>query len=492
MYGAEVLTILDVRGAFNHIPLYENCRELTAFSTSKGHFHYRCVPFGIQSGPVAWNFAANIILGEFLNQSVFCYIDDILVHSKNVNEHVKLLRRIFKKLIKHNIKLKIEKCSFFKTEARYLGFKFTREGLKADDRKTFCIKNFPRPKNLKETQRFLGMCSFYRRFVPSFSLLASELYKLCKKNTQFEWTEKCNEAFEILKQKLSTPPVLAYPEMENGVFVLLVDASQIAAASVLNLRDENGDRPIEFFGRQFNETQSRYHSNELEILSLVWSLEWFRVYLYGREKFYVHTDNNAVKFLFQPNHSESRIHRWRWALQEYNFEIIHRKGKTNTVTDALSRVKLNNAFDEPSQTVFLVQTRNSSPRDDAGIPQHSDYFIEEFNNLLIETSGYDHVFYFCESMCCKMIKELQHKLKIKINFNNPQSGELHKIDNSRTAVFIKNHFITDDQINIGNKCLREIANLSIQIFKTLHLTLTSTKRKVIFNLKLSLFKFSGH
>lgn len=196
LFGSRIFTVMDVRGAFNQVLLEEESRELTAFSTQKGHYQYRCVPFGIQSGPVAWNFTANIIFNKYINKNMFCYVDDILIYSGDVKSHIDLLERIFIQLIKHNIKLRIGKCSFFKPYARYLGFIFSRDGLKADERKTICIKNFPVPRNLKETQRFVGMCSFYRRFVPGFSKIATDLYALCKKNTPFIWDNKCQTAFE--------------------------------------------------------------------------------------------------------------------------------------------------------------------------------------------------------------------------------------------------------------------------------------------------------
>lgn len=469
LFGSKFFTVLDVRGAFNQVLLHEDSRELTAFSTHRGHYHYRCVPFGIQSGPVAWNFAANIILGELLNTNMFCYVDDMLVHSKDLETHIKLLHKIFARLIKHNIKLKIEKCFFFQSEARYLGFKFTRDGLMADERKTICVQNFPVPKNLKETQRFLGLCSFYRRFVPNFSNIASVLYKLCKKNTPFVWNEKCQIAFEALKQKLITPPVLAYPDMENGIFILMCDASQIAAGAVLNIKEGKNERPIEFFSRGFNEAQSRYHSNELEILALVWAVEWFRVYLYGRPKFFVHTDNMAVKFLFQKNHTKSRIHRWRWALQEYNFEIIHKSASKNCVADSLSRVQIDNPHDVPSNTAFVVQTRSKTGLQNAISTKNAletidsnNFYIDEFNNLLIDCRDYDHSFYFLDKIMCRMHKELQHKLKCIIDLEKNSTNNLYGIDENRSIIILKNTVISSEQIQNCENSLSSIAKFCLE------------------------------
>lgn len=226
----------------------------------------------------------------------------------------------------------------------------------------------------------------------------------------------------------------------------------------MNIKNELGIRPVEYFSRGFNETQAKYHSNELEILALVWSVEWFRVYLYGRENFFIHTDNNAVKYLFANNHTKSRIHRWRWALLEYNFEVVHRKGVTNNGADALSRVKIDNPFDEPSQTVFQVKTRSMSENNNAkAIQPPEDYFIDEFNKLLTDVSNYDHIFYFFERKDCKMIKELQHKAKIKITINDFTYGEIYKIVKKRSFAAFKNALITDDQKNVARHCFQLVA-----------------------------------
>lgn len=210
-----------------------------------------------------------------------------------------------------------------------------------------------------------------------------------------------------------------------------------------------GTRPIEYFSKCFNETQAKYHSNELEILALVWSVEWFRVYLYGREFFYIHTDNNAVKILFQNGHTKSRIHRWRWALLEYNFEVVHRKGKTNNVADALSRVKIDNPFDEPSYTVFQVKTRSMQDNVVKNTDQSTkDYFIEEFNKISIETGNFDHEFYFL----VKCLKSFSTKYKTKIILNNFIYVDLYEIDDKRSYAASKNVLTTDDQQNAANHC----------------------------------------
>lgn len=452
--------------------------------------------------PVAWNFAANIILRKFLNQQIFLYLDDILCHTKDFNTHVKLLDQIFKKLNKHHIKLKIEKFTFFASETNYLGFKFTKNGLAVDERKTKCINEFPIPNDIKSLQRFLGLCSFLRRFIPHYSTIASSLYALLKKDAKYEWTSITQRAFDLLKEKLFTPPVLAYPNIEDGIFSLICDASQVAAGSILMIRENNQDRPVSYFSRIFNDTQRRYHSNDLECLSVVWSVEHYRIYLYGREKFFI---NNVVKFHLDPGHKKSRIHRWRWALQEYNFEIVHKKGSNNLAADSLSRIDVNSNKIDDSEIIFVMQTRSKTQKEATQcststpdtttdrLPPDKLYFIEEKNNLLISNREHDHIFYFLERKNCKLHKQLQHKLKKKICLDALQSIELYKIDNNRSIVILAKSISTPDELEIAQRTLNLIKKFASNFgFENLAFCIEFNDSTSYFNFKHTILKlFQG-
>lgn len=163
--------------------------------------------------------------------------------------------------------------------------------------------------------------------------IARPLYNLIKKDAKFIWNDKCEEAFEKLKLALITPPVLSFPRFDLD-FILTTDASKISCSGILSNRDGHDERPIQYFSRSLNDAQSRYSAVELELLAIIWSVEWFRSYLYGR-KFYIFTDHKPLVFLFSNKNMNSRLHRWRLTLMEYQFEVIHRDGRSNYGPDAL-------------------------------------------------------------------------------------------------------------------------------------------------------------
>lgn len=180
LHSSEVFTVLDVYSAFHQILLREDCRHLTAFSTSNSHYQFRCTPFGLQSSPIAWLYTISGVLRDFTNKNIFWYMDDIIIHEKNDTLNINMIKRVLKQLIKHNIKLKPEKCSFLQKSVKFLGYKISGNGLEIDESRIRCIKLYPRPKNVQEVQRFCGFANFYRKWVYDFAQTAKPLYNLCK------------------------------------------------------------------------------------------------------------------------------------------------------------------------------------------------------------------------------------------------------------------------------------------------------------------------
>lgn len=218
-----------------------------------------------------------------------------------------------------------------------------------------------------------------------------------KKDTKYTWTESCQISFDILKEKLITPPILAFPNF-NLDFILSTDASIISCSGILANRDGKDERPIQYFSRSLNAAQSKYSTVELELLAIIWSVEWLRPYLYGR-KFYIYTDHKPLIYLFSNRNMSSRLHRWRLLFMEYQFEILHREGKSNFGPDALSRIKLeNNEIFNDEKAIFKVQTgsntvlnqeQNQIEKYTPGQDKTKYYVIEEKNNLIINSEDYD-------------------------------------------------------------------------------------------------------
>lgn len=445
MHDVACFTKLDVQSAFHQIMLDEKCRHITAFSTTYNHYQFRTVPFGLQSAPVAWLYTINRVLQKFINRNLFTYMDDIVLVNKDQESNILLLKQVLKQLIRFNIKLKPEKCALLQPSIKYLGFKLSKNGVEVDENKISCVKKYPTPKNVTEVQRFVGFVNFYRKHIYDFSKIARPLYNLCKKDQTFEWTTECEEAFQTLKFKLMNPPVLIYPRFDYP-FVITSDASKVAIAAILSNKIDGEERPIQYFSKTLNSAQRNYSTIELELFAIIASIRHWSCYLHN--KFYVVSDHKPIEYLFNSKNNSSRIHRWRLELLEFQFEVAYRKGKLNVCADALSRIEIENdpEIEEELKSIFMVTTRakvkenemkSSESTKQTKIPIKKRielFFIEEKNNLMIESSNYDHIFFCIDQENCKIHKQLQYRLKKKINVNDLKFGELLSIDNNKSII----------------------------------------------------------
>lgn len=270
---------------------------------------------------------------------VSVYIDDVVVFSRMLEEHLIHLRRVIGKIQESKLKLKLSKCCFIREEVDYLGHVLTPQGLRTNTKLVAAVMEFPQPQNLKEVTCFLGLSSYYRRFIPQFSAIAQTLNCLTRKGVEFIWTEECQESFDSLKQKLATTSVLAYPSFDMP-FVLETDASILGIGAVLSQPQADGLlHPVAYASRSLNPCECNYSITELETLAVVWAMQHFRSYLYGHSVT-VYTDHTAVKAILEmPNPSGKHA---RWWTKVYgsgvrDVKIVHRTGKSNVNADALSR-----------------------------------------------------------------------------------------------------------------------------------------------------------
>ncbi|KAL4104133.1 hypothetical protein QTP88_019446 [Uroleucon formosanum] len=185
------------------------------------------MPFGLSSAPATFTRAMKLVLMG-LEEMCMAYLDDIVVHGASLRDHQEKLRHVFNRVRTHTLQLEPQKCAFLRKEVLYLGHIINENGVSPDPKKIQCIKNYPRPKNPKDIKSFLGLLNYYRRFVDNFAKIAKPLTALLKKNVIFKWDDRCENAFEILKQALTNPPLLVYPDWEKGNFNLTTDASQYA------------------------------------------------------------------------------------------------------------------------------------------------------------------------------------------------------------------------------------------------------------------------
>lgn len=357
--GAKYFSILDLTSGFHQIPMFTGDEEKTAFSTPYGHYHFNRMPFGLRNAPATFQRLMDSVLAGLQGSEMFVYLDDIVIYSSSLREHEIKFNKLARRLEAANLKLQPGKCEFLRKEVIYLGHIITEKGVKPDPCKTNAVSMFPEPKNIKQIRQFLGLVGFYRRFIPQFSQIAKPLSNLLKKNTRFLWTKHQTEAFTILKNQICSEPILQYPDFSKK-FILTTDASNTAIGAVLSQNHSGHDLPISFCSRVLNAAEMNYATVEKELLAIVYSVNYFRPYLYGH-KFTLMTDHRPLLWLHNFKDPSSRLIRWRLKLLEYDYEIQYQPGKTNHVADALSR----NLPPMTEFKLFPIRPRSNSDSDEA-------------------------------------------------------------------------------------------------------------------------------
>jgi hypothetical protein len=263
-------------------------------------------------------------------------LDDVVIYARSLIEHDAKLREVFARLRKYNLKLQPEKCEFLRKEVNYLGHLITEEGCRPDPAKVAAIENYPRPENEKQLKSFFGMIGYYRRFIPRFSKIAAPMHALLKKGVRFEWTIEQENAFQHLKEKLTTKPILQYPNFTKE-FMLTTDASNRGLGAILSEGEIGKDLPIAYASKNLNSAEKNYSTSEKELLAIIWGISHFRPYLYGR-RFKIASDHKPLTWIMNVKDPGTRLLRWRIKLEEYDYRIIYKKGALNTNADALSRI----------------------------------------------------------------------------------------------------------------------------------------------------------
>lgn len=342
---AKYFTCLDMASGYHQVPIHPRDKQKTAFSTDSGHYEFQRMCFGLKGAPATFQRLMNRVLQGINGFKAFVYLDDIVVISTTLDEHITQLREVFTRLRKYNLQLQPPKCEFLKHEVRYLGHIITEDGVKPDPEKISCVVNYRTPSNAKEVKSFLGLIGYYRRFVKDFSKIAKPLTNLLKKDEPYRWTDKCQEAFQLFKDILTNKPLLQYPDFSQP-FNVTTDASNIAIGAILSQGEVGKDLPISYASRTLNKAEINYNTTEKELLSIIWATKQFRQYIYGR-KFNIITDHKPLVWLFGVKDPGARLTRWRLQLEEFDYNIIYKPGTLNTNADALSRIAQINAQSNP-------------------------------------------------------------------------------------------------------------------------------------------------
>ncbi|PAA58172.1 hypothetical protein BOX15_Mlig011037g1, partial [Macrostomum lignano] len=342
--GSKYFSSLDLNSGYWQVPIKEEHKFMTAFSTlTRGQFEYQVMAQGLSNAPGTFQRLMNLVLMGIQHKFAMSYIDDIVTYSEKFEDHLGHLQEVFQRLISAGLKLRPKKCNLFQKELKYLGHIVGREGIRTDPAKIEAIQSWPTPKEVKELRSFLGLCNYYCRFVKNYAEAAHPLFQLTKKgiqNFREKWTKKHDEAFQQLKQRMTSTEVLAYPEFsenENVRMVLDTDASEDRIGACLGQIQSDGvERPIAYFSRAMKESEKRYPITRKELLALVDGMKHFRFYLIGK-RFLARTDHKAILWLLRQTEAQGILGRWIERLSEFQYDIEHRSGAKHSNADGLSR-----------------------------------------------------------------------------------------------------------------------------------------------------------
>ena len=336
--GCKYFSILDLRSGYHHIRLSEKSKPLTAFTMHSGKFQWKVLPFGIGIGVQTFSFLINKAIG-YCSDFAANYLDDIMVFSRMAEDHVDHLEKVFTALQQAELKIKTSKCEFFKSHMCYLGFGIGESGIRCDKSMVEAINKITTPMSIEEVRHFNGMCSYYQKFIPHFSDITKCFNDMKKKGAVFKWTNECDNAFKLLKEKLMEEPVLINPQV-NKDYVIHCDASKFSYSGILQQTRSGTDElaPIAYFSGNFDKTQVKWNITEKEAYAIYKSIKRFAFYITGA-KTTVLSDHKPLKNFFEGGMNVAKLDRWSLELQEFDISLEFIQGKLNKIVDVISRLK---------------------------------------------------------------------------------------------------------------------------------------------------------
>lgn len=352
--NSKYFSTLDLSQGFHQVLIDKEDREKTAFSTTFGHYQYKRCPFGLKTVPGFFQALLNGVLNGLQGTKCFVYIDDVVIFGKSLEEHNDRLIQVMQRFRSSNLKLNPEKCRFLEKEIKYLGHRCSEEGVKPDDGIIKTIMEFKRPDNIKSTQSFLGLANYYRRFIKDLSKIAAPLYKLTQKTTAFIWKDECESAFTTLKKLLTSAPILSYPDFKKE-FIITCDASGEGVGAVL----EQENRVIVYASKVLSATKKRWSATELELYAIVFGCQEFKCYVLGT-KFKIYSDHRPLSGILKVRDTTARIIKLQQKLSEFDYEIIYKKGRENSVADFLSRHPLGSEEKDLKSEICNAITRKQA------------------------------------------------------------------------------------------------------------------------------------
>lgn len=347
VYGSTIFSTIDVKNAFHQIEIASSSRYITTFITNRGLYRYKRLMFGISCAPEIFQKTMEKILIGCDGAEI--YMDDILIHGKDDKQHSERLEIVQKRLKEYNVLLNKTKCIYGKREVVFLGFKISVNGINITEEKLKAVKSFRPPKDVDELRSFLGLVNYVGRFIPNLAEINAPLRQMLKKTEKFEWDKTRELAFQLIKKKISQNDSLGFYNPLDRTQVM-ADAGPSGLGAVLIQFNKQGvPRIISYGSKSLSEVERRYAQTEKEALALVWSVEKFHMYLYGKT-FELVTDHRPLEVIFSTTSKPcARIQRWVLRLQSYDYKVIYQPGKNN-IADPLSRMSVTDpvkqSFDE--------------------------------------------------------------------------------------------------------------------------------------------------
>ena len=335
LQGYKYFSTLDLRSGYYHIGLSESAKPKTAFVVSGiGKYQFNRVPFGLAQAPAYFQTLINKVLTGF--NFAMGYLDDIIIYSRTEEEHLHHLEQVFQSLESAGLKLKLQKCSFFKKHIQYLGHLLSDEGIQPLPEKLESIAKMPTPKNPKQVKQFLGLVGYYRKFVPRFADISRVLNKLTRKNEEFKWTPECDKCFHMLKDYLQVAPILRYPDPE-AEYILYTDTSKYAYAGILTQTMEGTDHPVAYVSGLFRGSQLNWAALTKEAYAIYMSVKKLSFYL-DSAKITVRSNHLPVKRFLEKNTMNSKVNNWAVELESQKIDFKFIPGVQNVLADTLSRL----------------------------------------------------------------------------------------------------------------------------------------------------------
>jgi transposase InsO family protein len=372
--GHALFSTLDLQQGYWQIHMDPTDAAKTAFHGPRGLYQFKRMPFGLKNAPASFQRAMDLVLAGLVGVHCWVYIDDIIVASPSLEQHLRDLEVVLSRLQSAGFTVKLPKCTFAQTSLHFLGHVISRDGVQADHAKTEAIRAMPAPSDVPQLRAFLGGAGYFRRFIRDFGKIVAPLNQLLKPDHPFVWSTSCQQAFDTVKSALGSPPILAYPDWSRK-FIVHTDASKSGLGLMLAQRDGNGvERAVLFDSRTLKNEERNYGISELEMAAVIWAFKKLRVYLLGKP-FTLVTDHSAIKPILKTSKEDtltSRLTRWALLAQEFDFDVVYRKGILHGNVDMLSRLPLSeDSSTSASSTAVAAVTRSHTRTNTQAAPPPS-------------------------------------------------------------------------------------------------------------------------